>query len=440
MACGPAAIFIEHFCMDLSSESAAHLLVKLTSIKDRLIVALYPPCNRDNDVPDPAIAAADLLWTVCTDNPNVMRLLPKMCVDSGHYTFEFGCSPHAMHNLCKDLLKMAEPKSILGKVLVVVKGIRNVHLLTSMFDMLCIQKLNSSYVLILFTTSRWTTSTFALKRLLLVKQVLVAMPHSIDHDDTFRAVSMCADLQSIILDLIFWKDVAALHHLLLPLNACTGYLEGDDATLSVVYTCLLGEAHHFQTIDSDLLLQLRIDRATLIELVHCRFSTIFSPAHALALMTDPLFTDMVVSLKRVHGNRFVELGQGSIMAHCREASKQIDKDDGHLGDKLTEEFAGFMQRRVGKDSYFHVMRFMKPGLIWAQMDKQQYQHLAPVLRLGSFITKLAALRSEQVALFDDESEDENFDDDFRDANIGLGADHVLDEFLYEEVLEEGLVV
>ncbi|KAH6562477.1 hypothetical protein BASA60_011100 [Batrachochytrium salamandrivorans] len=329
MACGPAAIFIEHFCMDLSSESAAHLLVKLTSIKDRLIVALYPPCNRDNDVPDPAIAAADLLWTVCTDNPNVMRLLPKMCVDSGHYTFEFGCSPHAMHNLCKDLLKMAEPKSILGKVLVVVKGIRNVHLLTSMFDMLCIQKLNSSYVLILFTTSRWTTSTFALKRLLLVKQVLVAMPHSIDHDDTFRAVSMCADLQSIILDLIFWKDVAALHHLLLPLNACTG--------------------------------------------------TIFSPAHALALMTDPLFTDMVVSLKRVHGNRFVELGQGSIMAHCREASKQIDKDDGHLGDKLTEEFAGFMQRRVGKDSYFHVMRFMKPGLIWAQMDKQQYQHLAPVL-------------------------------------------------------------
>ncbi|KAH6560884.1 hypothetical protein BASA62_010221 [Batrachochytrium salamandrivorans] len=134
------------------------------------------------------------------------------------------------------------------------------------------------------------------------------------------------------------------------------------------------------------------------------------------------------------------------MAHCREASKQIDKDDGHLGDKLTEEFAGFMQRRVGKDSYFHVMRFMKPGLIWAQMDKQQYQHLAPVLRtvenkrLGSFITKLAALRSEQVALFDDESEDENFDDDFRDANIGLGADHVLDEFLYEEVLEEGLVV
>ncbi|KAJ1330751.1 hypothetical protein BSLG_009203 [Batrachochytrium salamandrivorans] len=130
-----------------------------------------------------------------------------------------------------------------------------------------------------------------------------------------------------------------------------------------------------------------------------------------------------------------------------------------------------MQRRVGKDSYFHVMRFMKPGLIWAQMDEQQYQHLAPVLvklhgnpagavggernhkttkrvqsqqlenkRSGSFITKLAALGSEQAALFDDESEDENFDDDFRDANIGLGADHVLDEFLYEEVLEEESVV
>ncbi|KAH6589443.1 hypothetical protein BASA50_010037 [Batrachochytrium salamandrivorans] len=300
------------------------------------------------------------------------------------------------------------------------------------------------------------------------------MPHSIDHDDTFRAVSMCADLQSIILDPVFWKDVAALHHLLLPLNACTGYLEGDDATLSVMYVCLLEVAHRFQTIDGDLLLQLRIDRATLIELVHYRFSTIFSPTHALALMTDPLFTDMVVSLKRVHGNHFVELGQGSIMAHCREALKQIDKDNERLGDKLTEEFAGFMQRRVGKDSYFHVMRFMKPGLIWAQMDKQQYQHLAPVLttervqsqqrvrlkrgkverqvsiaynfavmeravenkRSCSFITKLAVLGSEQVALFDDE----NFDDDFRDANIGLGADHVLDEFLYEKVLEKGLVI
>ncbi|KAH6579775.1 hypothetical protein BASA61_010045 [Batrachochytrium salamandrivorans] len=160
MACGPAAIFIEHCCIDLSSESAANLLVKLTSIKDCLIVALYPPRNRDNDVPDPTIAAADLLWTVCTDNPNVMRLLRKMCVDSGHYTFKFGCSSHAMHNLCKDLLKMAEPRGILGKVLVVVKGIQNVHLLTSMFDMLCIQKLNSSYVLILFTTSRWNRMIF----------------------------------------------------------------------------------------------------------------------------------------------------------------------------------------------------------------------------------------------------------------------------------------
>ncbi|KAH6573641.1 hypothetical protein BASA60_005948, partial [Batrachochytrium salamandrivorans] len=47
---------------------------------------------------------------------------------------------------------------------------------------------------------------------------------------------------------------------------------------------------------------------------------------------------------------------------------------------------------------------------------------------GSFITKLAALGSEQAALFDDESEDENFDNDFRDVNIGLGVDHVLDEF------------
>ncbi|KAH6581341.1 hypothetical protein BASA50_001450 [Batrachochytrium salamandrivorans] len=307
---------------------------------------------------------------------------------------------------------------------------------------------------------------------------------------------MCAELRNIILDPIFWKDVAALHHLLLPLNACTGYLEGDDATLSVVYACLLEVAHRFQTIDGDLLLQLRIKRATLIELVHYRFSAIFSPAHALALMTDPLFADMAVNLKRVHGSRFVELGQGPIMAHCREALRQIAKDDEGLGDKLTEEFASFMQRRVGKDSYFHVMRFMKPGLIWAQMDEQQYQHLAPVLvklhgnpagavggernhkttkrvqsqqrvrlkhgkvekqvsiaynsaimertvenkRSGSFITKLAALGSEQAALFDDESEDENFDDDFRDANIGLGADHVLDEFLYEEVLEEESVV
>ncbi len=136
---------------------------------------------------------------------------------------------------------------------------------------------------------------------------------------------------------------------------------------------------------------------------------------------------------------------------------------------------------------------MQPGLIWAQMDEQQYQHLAPALvklhgntvgsvggernhkttkrvqskqrvRLkrgrvekqtsitynsaimervverkcsGDFITKLAALGSEEVPMFNDESEDEEFDDDFRDANIGMGAEHVLDDYFVEEVLEEG---
>lgn len=467
----------------------------MTDIKTRLIAALYPPNEEVGDEDDalhPGIAAEDILWTICTDNPNVMRSLRRKCVESGHYTFEFGCAPHALHNLCKDLLKMAGPKSTLGKVLVVVKGIRNVHLLTSMFDMLCAQKLNTSYVLILFTTSRWTTSTFALKRLLLVKQVLVAMPHSIDHDDTFRAVSMCADLRDIILDTVFWQHVVALHRILLPLNACTGFLEGDEATLSVVYACFLGVAHHFRTIDDDQLLQLRLERHTLLELIHSRFKTIFSPAHALALMTDPLFGDMVANLKRLHGNTFVELGQGPVLANCRDALRQFANDDARLCEQLLIEFACFMQRRIGKDDYFFVMRHMQPGLIWAQMDEQQYQHLAPALvklhgnpagsvggernhkttkrvqskqrvrlkrgrvekqtsiaynsaimervvekkRSGDFITKLAALGSE-VLMFNDDSEDEEFDDDFRDANIGMGAEHVLDDYFVEEVLEEG---
>jgi hypothetical protein len=281
------------------------------------------------------------MFTLCTDSPNIITSLRERAVSSGEFVFAFGCAPHGLNNLCMDCIKFHVPKMILGRVAFMVKGINNVHLLSALFEKICVQKLDKVYSRIAFSPSRWSTSTFALRRK--CKSVLVAMPHDLDFVEEYSSLKdkMSDELRSEILSPGFWKGTVNLYRLLKPVTVASGNLEGEDSTLSCVYACFLGISYHVHVLLSDTLSVLQLNRESLIQAVYYIFKTIYTPAHALAFVTDPLFFDMPANLTCEYQAAFLGLGQGSLLQQCRKALQMRARGDQELNEKL-QEFATFM--------------------------------------------------------------------------------------------------
>ena len=308
MVCGPQAFFWSHFSMNLTRETAANLFTKLLNCKARLREAIglpLRPTNRETEIKEDDVELAQVqrdepMWCLSTDSPSVMTCLRQLAIRSKEFTFAFGCAAHGGHNLCMDWLKNPIIKTIVSENVFIVNKINEMHLLNSMFDRVVLEKFGRPYALILFTKSRWCTSAQMLKRNLLVKSALIAMPHMIDHDDKYSDVSMEADLHEAILDTNHWKGTAGLEELLKPLCCAITHLEGDDATFSAVYACFVHIDYHINIISEDVLLHLKVDRDELLGRVLYPLGTIYSPAHALAFVTDPWYHDMRASMTRLH--------------------------------------------------------------------------------------------------------------------------------------------
>jgi hypothetical protein len=157
MACGPLAFFLEHFNMELRRESAAHLFDKLVDCKHRLRASIrqpidgfsVAPTNEDDDVELAADGDEDIVlriatldkqfkntpvFCVCSDSPSVMVALHRRCMESKEFLFAFGCTPHALQNFCMDLIKkFEEPRLIVKNLILMVKGIRSVHMIFALF-------------------------------------------------------------------------------------------------------------------------------------------------------------------------------------------------------------------------------------------------------------------------------------------------------------------
>uniref|UniRef100_M4BEF8 Uncharacterized protein n=1 Tax=Hyaloperonospora arabidopsidis (strain Emoy2) TaxID=559515 RepID=M4BEF8_HYAAE len=105
----------------------------------------------DVDVPEEVAMNADAfrkeepMWTFSTDSSRVMKSLRQKALESGLFTFMSGCAVHCGHNLCKDWRKLPKIKQIVSANVFIVKKINSVHLLTSMFDVCCVEKLQKTY-------------------------------------------------------------------------------------------------------------------------------------------------------------------------------------------------------------------------------------------------------------------------------------------------------
>jgi hypothetical protein len=209
-----------------------------------------------------------------------------------------------------------------------MKSVRKTHFIQQLFDKICKEKYGITLVLILFTKMRWGTVRDAAKRLNRVRTVMCQLLIEIMSNNL--NVDLPNDLKNLILTATFWKGVIAVEVLFSAICSCLSYLEGDKLTYLSVYACFLAVAHHFRTLPPDVRAALDLSSADVDKmhtLVCHRLKTIFSPAHALAFHTDPLFDDLRDNLAKLHKDAFFNLGDLTILQQCKNAIKRMAAAD-----------------------------------------------------------------------------------------------------------------
>jgi hypothetical protein len=219
--------------------------------------------NVDGEVEDPIISNMPLvctknahflnppMFTFCSDLPSgVMLKLRKDCLASNEFVFAYGSPPHAIHNLCMDLIKdFPGVKLVLKQILYMVKTLRSSHLLLQLFDKLYQETKykKRTYVLMLFTKTRWGTMYYAAQQAMAVKAACASLPGESMNEDL--DIDMCNRLKQLVTDPAYWKGVAAFKVLFRTSSSCLMYLEGDEATFSSVYACSVVIKYHLKRLD-----------------------------------------------------------------------------------------------------------------------------------------------------------------------------------------------
>lgn len=417
MACVPKAYFLEHFTMELRRESAANLLGNLLDCKLRLLrsirqavpgysllindhnnhtappaTGIVLPVGTENEGNDQAIGnqlVQELLpclrnehfvnppmFTFCSDSPSVMMKLRRDCLTSNEFVFAYGCAPHAINNLCMDLIKLFPGvKVVLKQILFMVKTLKSSHLLQQLFDKLCVEKYKKTYVLILFTKTRWGTVFYSAQRATLVKSACAALPGEIMNSDL--DIDISDKFKQLVTDPAYWKGVAAMEALFRTIASCLTYLEGDEATFSAVYASFIAIKYHLRKLDGATKDGLSLgdnDVERMMSLTHHRLSTIYTEAHTLAFATDPMFIGMRTRIAAEFGEDFLQLGKPPINQQSKVALSRLANGNDDLRRRMYSEFATFI--RSCKDDTVTCENFedikMKPSELWTLCDDCDY--------------------------------------------------------------------
>ena len=149
---------------------------------------------------------------------------------------------------------------------------------------------------------------------------------------------------------------------------------GDEAIFSAVYACFVAIKFHIKTLNSvvkDALDLTENDIEQILTMIHHRFSTIYTEAHALAFATDPLFTPMRTRIAVKFSQEFLQLGKSSINQQSKAALNRLANGNDDLRRKLFSEFATFIVGPKDKDDDFNDITF-KSSELWTLSDNHYY--------------------------------------------------------------------
>jgi len=308
-----------------------------------------------------------------SDSCNTMRSLRTLLdAPSSGFAFTYGCAPHALNNLIKDICASPKVSPTIKKAMVLTKALRHVGMLRKSYEEVCAKTLNTILMPILFSATRWGGSVDMLQRLIKLRIVITTLPNFIDNDDTID-YTIDANIVGIIVDVTFWNALKALVVVMEPIVAALVYLEGDSPPLSSVFAAFLTLKVHFSTVADAVWLALNWNPLEAKQFVLTRLSyqymRIESPVHALAFRCDPYFDLMRLRVEQRLTAGFVDVGQGKLLSVARAAIGHLLRDA--MAEDVDATLVDFFMYcdRAGTDAATNVFSRLpaaKPRLTWGQ--------------------------------------------------------------------------
>jgi hypothetical protein len=242
-----------------------------------------------------------------------------------------------------------------------------------------LEKFKKTYVLILFTKTRWGTVFFIAQRASIVKVACVALPNEILNVEL--DIDICDELKALVTNLAYWKGVAVMEMLFMTISSCLTYMEGDEAMFSAVYACFVAIKYHIKMFNHAVMDAFNLgedDIEQMMTLFHHHFSTIYSKAHGLAFAIDPMFTDRRTKIVAKFGEDFLQVGKGLINQQAKASFVCLLNGNEDFRRSYFSEFATFIMRLIDIDYDFNDIKF-KPSELWTLCDDSCYGSIKGLL-------------------------------------------------------------
>ena len=379
MVCTPQPYFVETATSGINRESSRYVAELIESAARRIRSWV----RRDTDVTSMNGPLSFLAF--CSDSCNQMRAARDLLVqsdDDDAIDFAYGCAPHAINNLAKDLCALTPVAAHVKQELMLVKYVRSKSLLRKIFDSQCLDVLGKLLAPRLFSPTRWSDVNTMNTRIIRLRNVFTLFPNAI-RTARIRELVLDPAIAETITSEVFWDRCTALGRLLQPLAAVLAYLEADDTPLSAVYAAFVHiKITIIETEDAvweTLGLVPVVARDHLLGRLLMRFGRIYTPVFALALRCDPYFDSLRLKWQDVGGGAFFGLGQGDLLEQCQKAlSVLCRRRDEAVGLAALAQFCKYTAVATTTQSVFRTLETMQPSHIWS-MVVGPYSTLARIL-------------------------------------------------------------
>lgn len=199
----------------------------------------------------------------------------------------YGCIAHGLQLLLTDIGKLDTVKDIVTKLKMVMKEIRNSHILAASF------KQHAKCALRLPVVTRWGSIVTSLGCMLKNKGPLRHLAV-----DEYAEPDMSKECKSVILNDVFWDRQQALYDLLNPIASWITKLEGDTPQLGVVAQVFAEITQHFDSTLSKSPLLKKEEQGARVALCSRR-EFCLTGIHKAAHLLDPRFCGMNLSEEEI---------------------------------------------------------------------------------------------------------------------------------------------
>lgn len=148
--------------------------------------------------------------------------------------WSYDCIVHALNNFTEGIAKLLL-RNLIKKSVLAVKSNKNTSMVRRLFDRLCCEKFNRTFFLPFYSKTRWSSTTFMMRRLIEVGSVISYLSNALLHERSMYGFDASYELPKALTDVLddaeTWKKLEAVHDIFNLICQCIGKLESKITTM-----------------------------------------------------------------------------------------------------------------------------------------------------------------------------------------------------------------